>query len=153
MLALRDAAKSAPPWLCLERPESGNFLVLLWRDPAQATWQKARSLVAPDDAVSGSARYINISPATVGITVGGEKLILGTGKMFARPVPVAVEQPFEVFLTATTGELKRLHSGVILQNPGERTLVLIYLADGLNRRRPLKVTVLREQAPVMLPKK
>ena len=152
VLALRDAAKNDEPWLRLERPESGDFLVLLWRDPAQATWQKARSLVVPDDAVSGSVRYINISPAAVGITIGGEKLILEAGKMFVRTVPVAVEQPFEVFLTATSGALKRLHSGVVLQNPGERTLVLIYLADGINRRRPLKVTVLREQAPVLPPK-
>ena len=153
VLALRDAAKKDEPWLRLERPQDGDFLVLLWRDPAPATWQKARSLVLPDDAVSGSVRYINVSPAAVGITIGDEKLILEAGKMFARPVPIAVEQPFEVFLPDTTGELKRLHSGVVQQNPGERTLVLIYLADGLNRRRPLKVTVLREQAPVMLPKK
>ena len=153
VLALRDSAKSDPPWLRLDRPEFGDFLVLLWRDPTQATWQKARSLVVPDDAVSGSVRYINISPAAVGIIIGSEKLILEPGKMFARTVPVAVEQPFEIHLPAITGELKRLHAGVVLQNPGERTLVLIYLADGLTRRRPVKVTVLREQAPVLLPKK
>ena len=153
VLALRDAAKGDEPWLRLDRPESGDFLVLLWRDPTQATWQKARSLVLPDDAVSGSVRYINISPAAVGITIGGEKLLLESGKMFARKVAVGAEQPFEIYLPDTTGVPKRLHAGVVLQNPGERTLVLIYLADGLNRRRPLKVTVLREQAPVPPPKK
>ena len=131
-------------WLRLERPESGAFLVLLWRDPKQTTWQKARSLVVPDGAMGGSVRYINVSPAAVGITIGGEKLILEAGKIFGRAVPVAVEQPFEVFLPATTGALKRLHSGVVLRNPGERTLVPIYLADGVGHRRLLKVTALRE---------
>ena len=144
VLSLRDAAKGDPPWLRLERPETGDFLILLWRDPKHATWQKVRSLVVPDGAVSGSVRYINLSPAAVGITLGSEKLKLEAGKMFGRAVPVGVEQPFEVFLPDTTGALKRLHSGVVVQNPGERTLVLIYLADGVGHRRPLKVTVLRE---------
>ena len=144
VLSLRDAAKGDEPWLRLARPESGDFLVLLWRDPKHATWQKVRSRVVPDDAENGSVRYINISPAAVGITVGSEKLILETGKMLGRKVAVGVEQPFEVFLPDATGAPKRLHAGVVLQNPGERTLVLIYLADGAGHRRPLKVTVLRE---------
>lgn len=151
LLVLRDADKNAEPWLSLTRPDSGDFLVLLWRDAKQGSWLKARSLVVPDDAVSapaGSVRYVNVSPAAVGITIGDEKLMLGAGKMFKRTVPVSVEQPFEILLPDTTGALKRLHSGVVMQNPGERTLVLIYFADGVGHRRPLKVTVQREQAPV-----
>lgn len=150
VLGRRDAAEDAEPWLSLTRPETGDFLVLLWRDAKQGTWEKVRSLVLPDDAVNapaGSVRYVNVSPASVGITIGDEKLILEAGKWFTRTVAVGVEQPFEVLLTDTAGSLKRLHSGVVLQNPGERSLVLIYYADGVGHRRPVKVSVQREQAP------
>jgi len=151
LLAMRGAAKKDEPWLRLTRPESGDFLVLLWRDAKLGSWQKVTSLVVPDDAVSapaGSVRYVNTSPATVGFRLGGEPLTLKPAEILQRAVPVGVEQPFEIFLPDTTGAMKRLHAGVVLQNPGERSLVLIYLADGVGHRRPLKVTVLREQAPV-----
>lgn len=156
VLGLRGEARDAEPWLRLTRPESGDFLVLLWRDSKQGSWQRVRALMVPDDALNapaGSVRYINVSTATVGIKVGAENLALEAGKMFKRTVAVGVEQTFEVLLPDTTGALKRLHSGVVLQNPGERSLVLVYLADGVGRRRPLKVTVQREQAPVTPPKK
>jgi hypothetical protein len=156
VLGMRGDAKDTEPWLRLTRPESGDFLVLLWRDARQGSWQKVRSLVVPDDAVSapaGSVRCINVSPATVGIKFGGAQLPLKAGELLQRTVPVGVEQPFEIYFPDTSGAMKRLHSGVVLQNPGERSLVLIYLADGVGRRRPLKVTVQREQAPVAPPKK
>lgn len=151
VLGRREAAEGAEPWLSLTRPETGDFLVLLWRDAKHGSWEKVRSLVMPDDganAPAGSVRCVNVSPASVGIVIGGEKIILGAGKWFTRTVAVGVEQPFEVLLTDATGSLKRLHSGVVLQNPGERSLVLIYYADGVGHRRPVKVSVQREQAPV-----
>lgn len=149
-LVCRSDAKDTKPWLNLVRPESGDFLVILWRESRQGTWEKVKSLVVTDDAVgapAGSVRFINVSPASVGILWGEEKLILGGGKLFQRTVPTGKESKFEVQLPDTTGALKRLHSGVILQNPGERSLVLIYSADGVGYRLPLKVTVLREPAP------
>ncbi|MES2923096.1 MAG: hypothetical protein V4819_16185 [Verrucomicrobiota bacterium] len=156
LLAMRGDAKDAEPWLRLTRPETGDFLVLLWRDSKQGSWQKVKSLVVPDDAVaapSGSVRYVNISPATVDIGFGGDPIALIPGGIYKRTLPVGVEHPFEIFLPDTSGAKKRLHSGVVLQNPGERSLVLIYFADGVGHRRPLKVTVQREQAPVKPPKK
>lgn len=156
VLGRREDAKDAEPWLSLTRPEAGDFLVLLWRDAKQGTWEKVQSLVIPDDAVNaaaGSVRYINVSPASVGLVIGGEKLLLEAGKWFTRTVPVGVEQPFEVLIPDSTGSPKRLHSGVVLQNPGERSLVLIYFADGVGHRRPVKVSVQREQAPVAPVKK
>ena len=156
VLGLRGEAKDAEPWLRLTRPDTGDFLVILWRDAKHGSWQKVRSLVVLDDALSapaGSVRYVNVSPAAVGIGVGGEKLVLEAGKIFRRTVPVGVEQPFEISLPDTSGALKRLHSGVVLQNPGERSLVLIYRADGVGHRRPLKETVQREAVPVLPPKK
>src|SRR6478609_1880290 len=109
LLSRSRDAKDAEPWLRVNRPESGDFLVLLWRDSKKGTWDSTRSLVVPDDAVSapaGSVRFANVSPA----------------------------------------------AGVVLLNPGERSLVSIYLADGAARRLPLKVAVKREIAPVAVKK-
>lgn len=147
LVARRGDAADVEPWLRLTRPEVGDFLVLLWRDPKAGTWEKARSLVVSDDpgsAPAGSVRFINVSPAPVGIVLGEEKLILEAGKLFSRTVAVGEERVFHVLLPDTTGQPKRLHSGVILQNPGERSLVLVYRADGEASRRPLKVSVHRE---------
>lgn len=155
VLSRRDAAKDATPWLRLTRPESGDFLVILIRDPKIATWERVRSLVLPEDAVSapaGSVRLVNCSPVSVALVIGAEKLILEAGKVIRRPVPLGVEQPFEILLADSTNSLKRLHSGVILQNPGERSLVLVYRADGVAPRHPLKVAVQREAAPAILQK-
>lgn len=155
LLRRRDDAVDSAPWLTLVRPENGDFLVLLWRDSRKGTWENARSLVLADDrgnAPPGSVRFVNCSPATVGIALGREKLILGAGKMFRRDLPAGVEQVFQVYLADTTGGVKILHAGAILQNPGERSLVLVYRADGAAARRPLKVAVRREPAPALPPK-
>ncbi|MES2438968.1 MAG: hypothetical protein V4584_07870 [Verrucomicrobiota bacterium] len=153
LLSRRGDAKDSEPWLRLNRPESGNLLVLLWRDARAGTWEKVRSLVLSDEEPAGSVRFVNCSPAPVGILLGPEKLILEAGKAFKRPVTTGVDQIFEVHLTDTTGSLKRLHSGVIVQNPGERSLIIVYRADGSGARRPLKVIVQREAVPAVPEKK
>jgi hypothetical protein len=150
----REDTPESEPWLRLTRPEAGDFLVLLWRESRQGTWEKARSLVLPDgagDAPAGSVRFVNCSPATIGILIGQEKLLLVPGKSFRRDVVPGQDRVFEVHLADTTGGVKRLHAGAILQNPGERTLVLVYQADGAAARRPLKVVVRREPAPPPVP--
>ncbi len=154
LLRQKDAKEDAKPWLSLSRPESGDFLVLLWRDSRTKTWADARSLVLADDRVSapaGSVRFVNCSTATVGIALGKEKLILGAGKMFRRDVTSGRDQVFQVYLTDTSGGVKVLHAGALLQNAGERGLVLVYRADGVAARRPLKVAVRREVLPELPP--
>ena len=156
VLKQREAAAEVEPWLRLTRPEAGDFLVLLWRDEKAGTWEKANALVLPDDPVSapaGSVRVINISPYPVRIAIGAEKIFLDAGKSFKRTVPTGVEQPFQILLPDTSGNLKTLHSGVITQNTGERSLVLLFRADGESPRRPVKVSVQREPAPVPPPPK
>lgn len=152
LLRQRESKEDSKPWLSLPRPESGDFLVLLWRDSRTKTWADARSLVLPDDRVSapvGSVRFVNCSTATVGIALGKEKLILGAGKMFLRDVAAGSEQVFQVYLADMSGGVKILHAGALLQNAGERSLVMVYRADGVAARRPLKVTVRREPVPAL----
>ncbi len=151
ILKKREAAADAEPWLRLTRPEAGDFLVLLWRDGKNGTWEKVNALVLPDDPVSapaGSVRVINISPYPVRIAMGAEKILLEAGKSFKRTVPAGVEQPFQILLADVAGNLKTLHSSVITQNAGERSLVLVFRADGESPRRPVKVSVQREPAPL-----
>ncbi len=149
-LRQREADKAAEPWLKLDRPENGNFLVLLWRDPTASSWEKARSMILPDDATArppGSIYFANLSSNDVRIIIASEKLVLAAGTSFARTVPTGVEQPFQILLPDRSGNWKPLHSSVITQNSGERSLVVVYRADGKSPRRPLKVSVQREPAP------
>jgi hypothetical protein len=145
----RDRAADAEPWLRVNRPEAGDFLVILWRDPQAKSWEAARTLVLPDDRIAapaGSVRYVNLSPEPVGIRSRGEGILLEPGKILSQRVAAGAEQPFEVMGSAG-GVLKRIHAGVVVQNAGERSLVIIHRADGISPRRPLKVMVRREPAP------
>ncbi len=150
LLKRKEAAADAEPWLRIACPEKGDFLVMLWRDAAHGTWEKARSFILPDDLASapaGSVRIVNVSQTPVRFVIGDEKLILEAGKFLQRMVSTDVEQAFQVLLPDATGNLRNLHSGVITQNPGERSLVTIFRADSETPRRPLKVSVQREPIP------
>jgi hypothetical protein len=146
----KNDAAEAEPWLKLQRPEEGDFLVMLWRDPEKGTWEQARSLVLPDSreaAPAGSVRVVNLAPVTVGVVFGGEKIALQAGKTYQRPVAVGKETEIQLGAVDAKGTLTRFHSGVVFQNPGERTLVVIYRADGVQPRRPLKAVIQREPLP------
>jgi len=138
------------PWLQLTRPESDDFLVILWRASPKGTWEEAGALILPDGPLSapaGSVRVVNIAAIDVGIVIGSEKIILPAGKTFQRQVPAGPEQAFQIIVNDAAGTPRRLHTGTVTQNPGERSLVLIYRADGESPRRPVKVSVQREPAP------
>lgn len=146
----KDDGAEAEPWLKLQRPEEGDFLVLLWRDPAKGTWDQARSLVLPDSrdaAPAGKMRVVNLAPVTVGVVFGGEKIALQPGKTYQRPVSPGKETEIQLGAVDAKGTLTRFHSGVVFQNPGERTLVIVYRADGVQPRRPLKAIIQREPLP------
>lgn len=137
----------ASPWLRIQRPESGDFLVLIWRDPTKKNWRDAVSLSVPDGPAgspAGTVRIVNIFPHSVRIMWGDETLVLAPGKTIARPVRPGAEMPFQILVADKAGGMQRYYSGNVTQNQGERSLVTIYQADGVAPRRPLKVAVLRE---------
>ncbi|MCW1925095.1 hypothetical protein OKA05_21215 [Luteolibacter arcticus] len=143
----RDDAEDAEPWMKVNRPETGDFLVLLWRDSSKGDWTTTRSLVLPDSAEAapaGRVRIVNLSPVTVGVVFGGERVKLEAGKFYQRAVPVGKDTEFQLGAVDRAGDLQRFHSGSIFQNPGERSLVVIYRADGVQPRRPLKAVIHRE---------
>lgn len=147
MVRRRDDAADTAPWLTVNRPESGDFLVLLWRDAAKGDWSTARTLVLQDSveaAPAGRVRIVNLSPVTVGVVFGGERIKLEAGKFYQRNVVVGKDTEFHLGAVDREGELREFHAGSIFQNPGERSLVVIYRADGVQPRRPLKAVVHRE---------
>ena len=146
-------APGAEPWVRLNRPETGDFLVYLWRDRTQATWKNATSLIVPDGsagAAADTARIVNLFPLAVRILWGHEALILPAGKSIQRTVIPGADVPFQILVpesSAAPASFKRYYASTITQNHGERGWITIYRADGEAPRRPLKVTTLREPVP------
>ena len=101
----------------------------------------------PLSAPAGSVRFVNIAPIDVGVVIGSEKLVLSSGKILHHQIPAGPDQTFQIVVTDAAGSPRRLHSGTITGNAGERGLVLVYRADGESARRPVKVSVLREPVP------
>ncbi len=100
-----DNGKSAP-WLQPTRPESGDFLVLLWRAPSKGTWAEAKSLVLPDgplNAPAGGVRVINLAPLDVRIVIGNDKRLLRAARTHSRAAPGAGETGEKALVMAPSG--------------------------------------------------
>lgn len=150
VLRLPGQKEDSPPWIRLTRPENDDFLVILWRASPKGTWKEAQALIVPDGPLSapaGSVRLVNVAPIDVGVVIGSEKLVLSSGKTLQHRVSAGPDQAFQIVVNDAAGSPRRLHSGTITQNPGERGLILVYRADGESARRPVKVSVQREQVP------
>lgn len=146
-LRRKGEGEKSVPWLNVEKPEKGDFLVLLWRDPEKKSWDSPRALVLPDSAEAapaGTVRVVNISPVTLAIVFEGEKIALVAGKSWQKAVPTGKEAMIQVGAVDASGNLRRIHAGSVFQNAGERTLVAVYKADGVDPRRALKAIVQRE---------
>ncbi|WP_193210445.1 hypothetical protein [Luteolibacter marinus] len=151
----REDGAEAEPWMRVNRPEEGDFLVLLWRANPKGSWAEARSLVLPDGptaAPAGEVRVVNLSPVPVGMVFNGEQIKLPAGKITRHRVPIGKDAPIWLGAEDVKGKLKRFHSGAVFQNRGERTLVVIYRADGDQKRLPLKAVIRREPMPQPLKK-
>lgn len=146
-LRRKGEGDKAAAWLNVEKPEQGDFLVLLWRDPEKKSWDSPRALILADSAEAapaGTVRVVNISPVTLAIVFEGEKIALPVGKSWQKAVPAGKEATIQIGAVDATGNLRRIHAGSVFQNAGERTLVAVYKADGVDPRRALKAVVQRE---------
>jgi hypothetical protein len=137
------ADSEAAPWLRINRPEAGDFIVLLFRAPHKGTWLDAANLVLPEGAAD-TVRIINLFPQAAQIVFAGETQALAPGKALVKTIQPGVDQAFQILVPDANGRPKRYYSGNVTQNAGERGLVLIYKADGEMPRRPVKVIMLRE---------
>lgn len=147
VLRKKGAGEESAPWLDLERPEEGDFLVILWRDAKTKSWEAPRALVLPDGpgvAPAGSVRVVNVTPVSIAIIFEGSRIALPPGKTWQRAVESGKEASIQIGAVDASGNLRRIHAGSVFQNPGERTLVTVYRADGVDPRRALKAVVQRE---------
>jgi len=140
-------APEAAPCLRLKRPPSGDFLVMLWRDPAQATWSKPMGLIVPDGpegTPAGSVRITNLFQQAVRVVWGGEVLLLRPRQSILRTLEPGDEVPFQILIADATGALKPYYSSSVTRNGSERAFITVYRADGIAPRRHVKVAILRE---------
>lgn len=140
----------ADTWHQVELPEGGDFLIILWRDPEEGNWAKARSRLVPDGALkfkAGDLRFINVAPVTIGIVIGDqERFELAPGKATLKSLGTSTGTPTEAHYQDRKRGWRRLWSSALVQNRGERSTVIVYRADGEKPRRPLKLIAMRERA-------
>ena len=136
------------PWLSLTPSETGNMLVLVWRDPDKK-WDKPRSLLLPDgpEFRAGSLRLSNLSPVEIRFIIGEEKFALAPGRFHAFPIALGKDVPVQIAWVDGSGNARQIYSSAIVQNEGERGELIVYRADGEQPRLPFKVMPLREKAP------
>jgi hypothetical protein len=154
-LRVKGEAPDSAPWVSVKRPETGDFLVFLWRNPAKGNWQHVSSLNVPDGPLGApvdTVRVVNLFPLSIRILWGTESLVLPSGKTLLRPIQPGADLPFQILVADASGTMQRYYSGAVTQNRGERGLVAIYRADGESPRRPLKVVMMREPVPPEPPK-
>lgn len=140
---------SAVDWHKLTLPEKGDWLVVLWRDPQKNTWEAARSAVIADDLLTfpaGSVRLLNALPTTARFTFAEQTLDLKAGGVKVLPLTQATT-PVQIAALDAEQNWRVVYQSAITQNPGERGNVILYRADGVSPRNPVKVLNLRERAP------
>lgn len=135
-------------WMSLTLPETGNLLVLVWRDPDKK-WDKPRWLLLPDgpEFGAGKLRLSNLSPVEIRFIIDEQKFALPPGKSYALPLPQGRDVPVQIAWIDNAGTPRKIYSSAIVQNEGERGELIVYRADGEQPRTPLKVLPLREKAP------
>ena len=138
------------PWHKLTVPaKSTHSLALLWRDPKEKKWSKARSMILVDDINSfpaGSIRFVNVSPWTAIVRLHGKSYSIGAYKTARLRGGLLKQVPLRVGVRDKNGKLEMVYNAAVNQAAGERTNVIVYRADGKAPRRPAKVRVFRERA-------
>lgn len=136
-------------WHQVAIPAQGDSLVVLWRDPKKNTWDAARSAVIGDDLLafpSGSVRLINILPTTARFLFADQTIDLKAGGLKVLPLTQPTT-PVQISVLDAEQQWRVVYQSGITQNPGERGNVILYRADGVSPRTPVKVLNLRERAP------
>jgi hypothetical protein len=147
-------AKHGEKWLEWHKttlPESGDCLVVLWRDPQKKTWDAARSTVVADDATAfpaGTVRLMNLLPTSSRFVFAERTIDVKAGAMLVLPLPVETA-PVQIRVLDTEQNWRSIFQSAISQGPGERGNVILYRADGVSPRSPVKVLMLRERAPAV----
>lgn len=149
-LSLHDVGQGLKPWHTLTVPaKSTHALAVLWRDPVEKKWSKARSMTLVDDVISfpaGNIRLVNVSPWPAVVTFKGKSYRVAPYKTARLRSGVLQQVPVKVQVQVKNGKLVTIFNTAVSQQAVERTNLIIYRADGTAPRRPAKVRLLREPA-------
>lgn|GEM_PF-6730369 len=146
---LRESAE-AEPWVRVDRPEEGDFLVVLWRDEEAGTWDKAKAWVVRRHDRAGTVGIVNVAPGPLVMILGDEKagdaerLVLAPGRPVFRPLAGGDPVACKFGLKGPDGGFERAWSGSLEQAAHEWSLVVLSKSDGERPRGPLKVTTVRQ---------
>lgn len=151
-VALSDsqAAPGAPPWLTIPLESAGDHLAILTRGGEPLGWTTPACVLLPDDTLAfpaGRVFFLNLAATEVPLQFGEEKFSLVPRRPVHRDPGVSPGLPLKAARIGPGQRPVFFHQGEILLNPGERALVLVYAADGIRTRQPIKLMVLRERAP------
>lgn len=142
-------------WHALKLPEGGDYLAVLVSDPASRKWDKTRSILVPEGGGKfdeGDARFISLTAAPLRFQIKGAPAFeVSPGKSVTRKLGVTSGVETAAQYRDPEQGWKRLWSGALVQNRGERTTVLVYAADGVKPRQPLKLIALRERSAPAVP--
>lgn len=145
VLRLPDTEAGGEPWQRIQRPESGDFLVVMWRGAENNTWEKPSSFVVSTRLPAEQASLINVAPGPVAVVYDSEKIALPRLKILRRPLPAGKPLGFQVGLPQGN-TLQRLVSRSLEQPAGHHSIVVFYRADGERPRSPLGMEVVRLKA-------
>ena len=133
-------------WLALKIPPAAASLALVCRGPRN--WDEPRAIILADDPTQrteGSVHFANVSGLTVGIVLGTEKIRLDPGNVFSRSISLnGPAQPLTISYAAAGGGLETCLSSLLEGTRNGVRRIIIYTADGLKPRSPVKVFQLEE---------
>lgn len=147
-----QAPRDAPAWLSIDLPPHGDHLAVLTRSGKSPTWSTPAILLLPDDPISfpaGRVLFLNLAAVELPVQLGNEKFSLLPGRPISRDTGAVRGLAFKAAHLAAGGRPVFFFRGEILLNPGERALALLYAADGVQPRQPLKLLFLKERAPAL----
>ncbi|MEP4078299.1 hypothetical protein [Haloferula sp.] len=146
VLRLPESEPESEPWYRIERPESGDFIVVMWRGRKDNTWDKPSAFVMPANLPAATVSLVNVAPGPVAVVYGSEKIALPPLRPVSQPLrPIRRgEKPLHLQVGLPKGDnLQRLVSRTLEQQPGQHSLVVFYRNDGEKPRSPLGVKIIR----------
>jgi hypothetical protein len=131
-------------WLDIPLAAGDATLALVFRGGKD--WYQPRVLSVPDDAKGGDVVFLNVTGKPMGIVWGQEKLKLEPGKRLVRRIDGGAKAvAVSILYPTAAGALKACLSTQVENEAKTCQQFVIYAADGVNTKEPVKVLPLSEQ--------
>lgn len=136
-----EARQAATSWIKIPLSTANASLALIWRGGPD--WSKAGVLTIPDSRSErhrGDFRFINVTAKPMGIVWGGDRLKLEPRTTLTRSLPAgSAEVELSVLFPAADGSLRPCLATKVARKADKLQQFIIYAADGVRPRMPVKV--------------